>query len=113
MRWRGCALFAITFALSGQTDPSFKTTTRLVQVNVIAHDKDGAPLADLRREEFEILDNGAPQEIRLFLAEGSKKNPPAAQRLAPNTFTNRIAASDGGSGYTAILFDNLLTDFGE
>jgi VWFA-related protein len=114
MGWRRFALFGMGLTLSGQTNPTFNTTTKLVQVNVVARDQDGAPVADLRREEFEILDNGAPQEIRVFVAEATKKSAPAAREsLPPDTYTNRMAASDPNSGYSAILFDNLLTDFGE
>jgi VWFA-related protein len=112
MDWRHYALFGISLAVSGQTDPTFDATTKLVQVNVVAHDKGGAPVADLRREEFEILDNGTPQEIRLFIADAAKRTV-ARESLAPGTYANRMVASDADSGYSAILFDNLLTDFGE
>jgi VWFA-related protein len=112
MGWRHYALFGISLALSGQTDPIFKTTTKLVQVNVVARGKDGAPVTDLRREEFEILDNGAPQEIGLFIADAAKRTI-ARESLPPGTYTNRMAASEPASEYSAILFDNLLTDFGE
>jgi len=112
MGWRCGALFLISLALCGQTDPTFDSTTKLVQVNVAARDKGGGPVADLRREEFEILDNGTPQEIRLFIADAAKKIV-ARESLAPGTYTNRMIASDADSAYSAILFDNLLTDFGE
>lgn len=88
----------------------FKSTTRLVQVSVIAQDADRKPAGDLQREDFQILDNGSPQEIRLFLAEtGNAAPPPAAP---PNTFTNRLAPNGTpGRGYTVILFDNNNTGF--
>jgi len=112
MDWRRSGLFiAIGSVMAGQapTDPTFRATTKLVQVSVVAHDGKGAPVADLRREEFQILDNGAPQEIRLFIAETqSSATPP--QNLPPNTFTNRIS---GSSGNSVIMFDNLMTGFGD
>ncbi len=112
MDWRRSGFFiAIGSVLAGQapTDPSFRATTKLVQVSVVAHDSKGAPVADLRREEFQILDNGAPQEIRVFVAETqSSATPP--QNLPPNTFTNRIS---GSSGNSVIMFDNLSTGFGD
>jgi hypothetical protein len=62
------------------------------------------------RENFQILDNGTPQEIRLFLSENAE--PPPPETRAPGTFTNRIAAADGSRGrYSVILFDNLNTGF--
>jgi hypothetical protein len=63
--WRRFGLFiAISAALAGQVpnDPTFHATTKLVQVSVVAHDSKGAPVPDLRREEFQVLDNGVPQE---------------------------------------------------
>jgi hypothetical protein len=68
----------------------------MVQVSVVAHDSKGAPVADLRREEFQLLDNGVPQEIRVFVAETQSSAAPP-QNLAPNTFTNRISGSSGNS----------------
>jgi VWFA-related protein len=113
MDWRRSGFFfAIGSILAGQapTDPTFRATTKLVQVSVVAHDSKGAPVADLRREEFQILDNGAPQEIRVFVAETEKRSASPPQNLAPNTFTNRIS---GSSGNSVIMFDNLFTGFGD
>lgn len=88
---------------------SFRATTKLVQVSVIAQDASGKPVTDLRREDFQILDNGSPQEIRLFLSESPARPP---EPRAPGTFTNRIASPEGSrSGYSVILFDNLNTGF--
>lgn len=92
--------------------PTFTATTKLVQVSVIAQDQAGKPVADMRREDFQILDNGAPREIRLFVAE--KPAPAAVQTQAPNTFTNQIASQAGShSGYSVVLFDNLVSTFGK
>lgn len=85
-------------------EPLFRASTRLVQVSVIAQDKDGKPVTDLRRDEFQIFDNAAPQEIRLFLLDRSDAASPAPP--APDTFTNRIAS--GGS--SVLLFDKLFID---
>lgn len=112
MDWRRCGFFlALALALAAQapTDPTFRATTKLVQVSVVAHDSKGVPVADLQREEFRILDNGVPREIRVFVAETQKSIDPP--RILPaNTFTNRIS---GPTGNSVILFDNLLTGFGD
>jgi hypothetical protein len=42
-------------------DAVFRSATNLFQVSVAARDKDGKPVIDLHREDFQILDNGAPQ----------------------------------------------------
>ena len=109
---RAAVLILVAAMAAAQPDtptPAFRAGTKLVQVSVVAHDSKGAPVTDLRREEFQILDNGAPQEIRVYVAETqSSATPPRNQ--APNTFTNRLSCFSGNS---VILFDNLLTGFGD
>ena len=85
-------------------NPVFRAATRLVQISVIAKDKDGKPVTDLRRDEFQVFDNAAPQEIRLFLQDRSDSDAPVPQ--APGMFTNRI----GSSGSSVLLFDKLFID---
>jgi len=110
---RGSFLFIIASAsLTAQSsgDAIFRSTTKLVQVSVVAQDADGKPVGDLRREDFQILDNGMPREIRLFLSENAE--PPPPKPTAPGTFTNGIPTTEGSrSGYSVILFDNLNTGF--
>ena len=78
-------------------------------MSVVAQEGGGKFVSDLRREDFQILDNGTPQEIRLFLSENAA-SPPAA--ITPGTFSNRItAAGESHSAYSVILFDNLNTPF--
>ncbi|HEY4365346.1 MAG TPA: VWA domain-containing protein [Bryobacteraceae bacterium] len=110
---KGSILFLIARALlaaQAPVDATFHTTTKLVQVSVVAQDKDGKPVSDLRREDFQILDNGELRDIRLFLAENGQA--PRPKPPAPGTFTNGIATAEGArSGYSVILFDNLNTGF--
>jgi VWFA-related protein len=109
----------MSFALGQQSDSDvvFRANTKLVEVSVIAEatqgdDKPAKPITDLRREDFQIFDNGVRQEIRLFVEPTETTAPPEARPA--NGFTNRIArARTPHSGYSAIVFDNLLTDFGD
>jgi VWFA-related protein len=104
-----CALFLAGQAAASQ-DPTFRAGTELVEVSVIAQDKQGKPVADLRREEFELFDNGQPQAIRLFAGETTKSDAAPAPSNTANTFTNQIAASAGSSNaYAVILIDNLYS----
>jgi VWFA-related protein len=91
---------------SGQ---AFRTGTELVQVSVVAQNQDGKAIPDLRQEDFQIFDNGAPRKIALFLAE---KPAPAREAAAvpAGVFTNQLA-TDAGTGYSVLLFDNLNTGF--
>ncbi len=118
MDWRRSGFFlAIGSVLAGQapTDPTFRATTKLVQLSVIVSDKQGKPIADLRQDEFQVLEDGAPQNIRLFLATVEKAAESPTPR-APDVYTNQDAINartDTRSGYSVILIDNLNTDFGD
>lgn len=102
--------FVVAMAAAAQPaapDPTFRAGTQLIEVNVVAQEQDGKPVPDLRREDFQIFDNGSQQQIRLFIIE----KPDAAPLKAPvpGTFTNQIA-TEGRAGYSALLFDNLNVD---
>jgi len=89
----------------------FRSTARLVQVNVVAHDKQGRPVTDLRQEEFDQSDGGKRQTIAVFLMEESK--PVERPSLPRNVFSNQFTASHASrSGYTLILLDWLNSNFG-
>jgi hypothetical protein len=60
---------AIAAAQQASPEPTFRAGTELVQISVVAQDKQGKPVADLRRENFQIFDNGAPRDVRLFVKE--------------------------------------------
>ncbi len=79
---------------------------------MIAQDKQGKPVSDLRREEFHIFDNNSPQEIRLFLSETERSNRTPPEPKASGTFTNQIGPPAGSrSGHSVIAFDTLATEF--
>jgi VWFA-related protein len=58
-------LLAITITLLAQT-PTFQTQTNLVIVNLSVKDKAGRPITNLKKEDVEILEDGARQEISVF-----------------------------------------------
>jgi VWFA-related protein len=112
LRSIGALFLAVELAAAQQVPPAptFRTSTELVQVSVIVQDKQGKPIADLRRGEFQIFDNGVPREIRLFVPETEKSSPALPEPQAANTFTNQIAAPAGShSGYSVILIDDLFS----
>ncbi len=55
---------------------TLRVTTRLVDVDVVALDKKGHPVAGLKPEDFEIYDNGRRQSVQFFTKAGGA---PAAQ----------------------------------
>jgi VWFA-related protein len=112
------ALFAQGPEPSGVT---IRTTTTLVQVGVVVRDAKGKAVTGLKKEDFEILDNGKPQPIAVFygLEIGSEAAAPIASAAAapvpaapsapaasPGTFTNQLAEKPSArGGYSIILLD--------
>jgi len=91
--------------------PVFRSATRLVQINVVVHDKHGQPVADLKKEDFVVVDRGKPQAISFFSMDSASgvAAPPQAP-LAPDVFTNLPAERKGvPTGVTVILLDLVNT----
>ena len=63
MRW--LALGAAVL-LSAQNQTALKSTVDTVAVYATVTDKNGALVSDLRREDFEVADNGARRDISVF-----------------------------------------------
>jgi VWFA-related protein len=83
-----------------------------VVINVIVSDKKGAPVANLGPGDFEIRDDGHPQEIALFSAQTDEPGAFASSAPAtlPDTYTNRFAPNADVSGnVVVILLDGLNT----
>ncbi len=62
---------------------SIKVTTRLVDVGLVAYDKKGHPVTDLKAEDLELYDNGRKQEIRFFSPAATPAPPPASGSTPP------------------------------
>ena len=87
-------------------------STRLVQIGVIVHNKDG-PVAGLTKEDFTIFDRGKAQPISVFSATtyGAAEWP--AEPLPPNTFSDLPKYNPAAPGsITIVLLDNLNTLYG-
>jgi VWFA-related protein len=110
---------AIASSLVAQQQPSqdspqliLKATARLVQVSVVVHDKKGQPVADLKKEDFQIKVDGRVQPISLFSVESAGSLPSSPEKLPQNTFTNRLEQRPGTpSSVTIILLDAMNTRF--
>jgi VWFA-related protein len=58
-------------AVSGAQQPTFRGGVEIVNFGVVVTDRRGNFVTDLNPEDFEIVEEGAPQELRLF-ARGDK-----------------------------------------
>ncbi len=59
-----------------QNDTVFRATTELVRVDVAAEDKNGKPVTDLTKDDFELKVNGNPQTIGTFTVASDLPLPP-------------------------------------
>lgn len=77
---------------SSEEGYSLKVTSRLVDVGLVAYDKKGHPVTDLKAGDLEIYDNGRKQEIRSF---GLAANPlPVPANPASSTAENAPEPED-------------------
>jgi VWFA-related protein len=89
--------------------PAISVSTRLVQVGVIVRDKNG-PVADLKKDDFAVLDRGKAQKISVFSVESSESALQDAQPLPQNTFSDLPQyANNKPRSVTIVLLDNLNT----
>jgi len=107
-----CLLLPVLILIGqDQNQPTIRVTTRLVQVNVVVHDKKGSPVSDLKKEDFTILDKGKEQKVAVFTVDSVDAPPKAWPALPPNIFSNRFQGAETPTSITVILFDGLNTRF--
>src|ERR1700674_5302637 len=105
-------LFALVL-LGQENQAVLRVTTRLVQVNVVVHDKSGQPVAGLTKDDFTLYEKGKARKIAFFtVVEGHQplKSGSGAQ-LAPNIFSNRVKRAESPTSATVVLLDALNTAF--
>ncbi len=54
-----------------QSEPTYRVNVRLVNVFTTVTDSHGAPVPDLTKDDFRVLEDGVPQEIRIFEKESA------------------------------------------
>ena len=67
-----------------QRPPAFRTEANFVRVDVYPT-KDGKPILDLKAEDFEVFEDGAPQAVQSFEHILISPAGPQATRAEPNT----------------------------
>jgi len=113
------AVLAVATVSAQEPDrQTFRASTRLVPVDVIVHDRDGKPVADLTAADFKLFEDGKEQKVEFFqvnVARATGAGRPALSTtatppLGANQYTNR---PNGAVPLTAtvVLFDRLNTRF--
>ena len=72
-----------------QQDVTFKASSNLVVVNVIVRDRKGNLLENLKKEDFQVLENGQPQTVSVFEFQrlGAEALPKVIDTISPATPT--------------------------
>lgn len=88
-----------------------RVTTRLVLVDVVALDRKGLALTDLKAEDFSLQEGGADQKIRVFSFQqpGSTEAAATPAKLPPEMITNKPRYQPNRT-LSVLLLDGLNTD---
>ena len=107
----------LTQSQGGQNPPAqeqpIRVKTELINLRAVVTDKKGQPITDLRKEDFELMENGKPQDVSFFSvvkmrgrgeAQKAEKSPEAMATGAPAGATR----ADETPGRTVVLYVDTL-----
>jgi VWFA-related protein len=86
------------------TGTTFKLRVNLVQVHVVVRDGKGNPVENLKREDFQVFDQGKPQAITTFAVETRASRKEKAEAAAKT----QADASETGSNSKVVLPDRFV-----
>src|SRR3569833_3203176 len=106
-RW---IVFLVAAGTLAQEPAVFRSTARLIQLDVASEDKNGSPVTDLTKDDFELRIDGKVHAIDTFTA--ISPIPVVTEPLPRGTFSNRTLGSEVTQGrYTAFVLDCRNTNF--
>jgi VWFA-related protein len=103
-------------AQSGQGEPGWvlKMTSRSVIVDVVVDDGKGEPLPGLRKDQFQVLEDGKPQAVDFFEEHKASKVAagalPPVTAMPPNVYSN-VPPSPLSDSVNVLMLDTLNTPF--
>jgi VWFA-related protein len=100
-------VLASNVAAAEQAPPTFSSAVELITVDVVVADRNGRPVAGLKRDDFVLKEDGAVQEIVGFEAFDSEPAQPAEPRL-PAAASNEIPEGAPGAAFLLVLDDNAM-----
>lgn len=96
--------------------PTIRASVQLVEVPVIVKDRHDVPVTGLKKEGFEVYDNGVRQDVRVFLEQSSELKTVATnvRGVSPNqVFSNAEPHPRIPDDSTFILIDTHGMDWAE
>jgi len=91
------------------TAPLFHAESRLVNLTLIATDKDGNPVLRLKPEQVEVLENGVPQKLRVFEAATVAGIKTPGKSTQDTHQSDPVASETFRPRYVAFVVDNTGT----
>ena len=88
--------------------PTFRTEANYVRVDLFPTTRDGVPIADLRQDELQILEDGVPQKIEQFEHVVIRGNVPQEARREPATIAESRAMLQDARARVFVLFLDTL-----
>ena len=117
MKCSAVFLIAILFASVGfaqqqqqSDDEVVRVKSNLVNIDVIVKDKKGKYVADLKAEDFTVVENGVAQKIEFFDAPLSRTDARSPNAAAPAATTTTTPPSAAPRNYVALVLDSQTTD---
>src|SRR5690348_1994227 len=96
-----------------QNPPIIRRTTHVVNVDVVVTDRKGQPVQGLGKEDFQILENGEPEQIAFFSTRRHTDAPTIGNHSPiPGEYSNDPQM--GGiaeEGASLVLFDTINTGY--
>jgi VWFA-related protein len=108
---------AVLLLLSAQQarppQPTFKSNVTVVEVDVVVTDRSGRPVRGLRRDDFDISEDGRPVEIATFSAVDVPEAPPQSIIPPPDRSGSAFASNDHADDGRLILIvlDDIQVSF--
>jgi VWFA-related protein len=86
-----------------------RLNTELVQLRAVVTDRKGQPVENLKKEDFEVLENGQPREVSFFALERAPASPGAGpSQGAPRAGGASAATASAQPARTIVLFADTL-----
>ena len=89
-------------AVAPAEDPVFRSDVRMVNLVVTAYGSGGRPVGDLRPEDFEIVEDGAPQKVTFAGSDDIPFNLAILLDLSGSTKPDRTAMKQAARGFIAL-----------
>jgi VWFA-related protein len=101
---------------SDQSTPVFRSTSRLVLVDVVATDHQGVFVAGLKASDFTVLEDGKPQKVSAFavhVTPQAPKHPAPPLQLPPHQFSNFTYVPQATDRPVTIVLLDMLNTSGQ